>query len=305
MSVETKGGGVTTLSALTIDADKDWAAKGITNLKELAAGMAIGDLLVRNLTKLERLQPGPIGYGFTSAGPLHIPSWQPFPVAGVYYYPAPIMSSHTEAIKAVAQSVTKNAALASILKKAYSDDPADLIRRFDATLASAHAENVIAAVDESITKNARIKSGLSILCDGFVEETAAAAQTDHTAEARSGAANDLNLCPMSDTVLDKIYIGSNYKFWQAQIQVGTGGAGNWTNVTYYWNGAWAAVVDENDGSNSFQHGAGLKFISHTPQGDWALSNIMGMNLYWLMIRTDNWINRVTKPLGSQIWVAIA
>jgi hypothetical protein len=109
---------------------------------------------------------------------------------------------------------------------------------------------------------------------------------------------------MSDTVLDKIYIGSNYPFWQAQIQVGTNGAGNWTNVSYYWNGAWTAVVGENDGSNSFLQGTGLKFISHVPQGDWALSIIQGMNLYWMMVRTDNWVNRVTKPLGTQIWVAI-
>jgi len=94
---------------------------------------------------------------------------------------------------------------------------------------------------------------------------------------------------MSDTVLDKIYIGSNYPFWQAQIQVGTNGAGNWTNVAYYWNGAWTAAVDENDGSGDFCAGTGLKFVSHSPQGDWVQTAILGMNLYWMMIRTDNFV----------------
>jgi hypothetical protein len=223
------------------------------------------------------------------------------------YYPVIINSSLSVlALPAPAQSIGKNAPLVTVLKRAYDDQPADYIKRITPILSSAKSVTTIAAADQSIAKNAPIKNGVCLLCDGFVEETAAAVQTDHTAEAREGTANDLNLCPMSDTVLDKIYIGSNYIFWQAQIQVGTVGAGNWTNVIYYWNGAaWTAVIDENDGSSSFFHApSGMKFISHTPQGDWALLNIMGMNLYWIMVRTDNFVNRVTKPLGSQIWVAL-
>jgi hypothetical protein len=222
------------------------------------------------------------------------------------YFPATIDSTMATAIKAVAQLYNVDVTLLTELIYAYLDAPADLISRLTPVIGAVDAQNVIAAADHSSNHNAPMKGGLSLLVDGFVEETAAAVQTDHTAEAREATANDLNLCPMSDTVLDKIYIGSNYKFWQAQIRVGTVGAGNWTNVPYYWDGgAWAAVIDESDGSSSFFHApAGLKTITHTPQGDWALSVIQGMNLYWMMIRTDNYVNRVTKPLGTQIWVAI-
>ncbi len=199
----------------------------------------------------------------------------------------------------------ENAPLVTVYKQASGDAPADYISRRLATLGLVDAQSVHAGPDRSNNENAPLRAALSILCDGFVEETAAAVQTDKTAQARDATANDLNLCPMSDTVLDKIYVGSNYPFWQAQFLVGTVGAGNWTDVTYYWNGAWVAVVGEIDGTSSFLHApAGLKTITHTPQGDWALSVIQGMNLYWLMIRTDNFVNRITKPLGSQVWVAI-
>jgi hypothetical protein len=239
---------------------------------------------------------------WTSGGALIVPSWQP---GGTYlnrYFPATISSSKTLTITIPDQAINKNAPFTSLYVANYLDDVN--LELIDAVLASTDAETVKAAADQSVAKNAPFRAALSILVDGFVEETAAAVQTDHTAAARSAAANDLNLCPMSDTVLDKIYIGSNYPFWQAQIQVGTNGNGTWTNGVYYWNGAWTACVGPDDGSTSFLHGTGLKFITHTPQGDWALSVIQGMNLYWMMVRTDNYVARVTKPLGTQIWVAI-
>ncbi|MBA7568502.1 hypothetical protein ES708_10231 [subsurface metagenome] len=366
--------GLEKLSQLEIDADKDWLAKGITNIKEIAESMAKGDLAVRGNTVLVKFPPSTIGLVLTSAGPGHMLTWQPG-AALEFYLPVPVDLSHAEQIVPVDQSHNENAPLTSEHVQAYDDAPALLIRRRDSVLVLVDAASPIAAADKFIPRNAPHLSALSILCDGFVEEaafdvgthdaadsltimtdsaraawvvgalvgstiynttdgssgviTANTAQTatvlaliggvdqtwqngdayiirtDHTDQARDAAVNDLNLCPMSDTVLDKIYIGSLYPFWQAQFQVGTNGADNWTNEPYYWNGAWAACMGGVDGSNSFLHGTGLKFITHTPQGDWALSTIMGMNLYWMMIRTDVWTNRITKPLGTQVWVAIA
>ncbi len=303
MSLLTKGG-ITRLSELIIDADKNWQGMGISNLEELTLGMARGDLAVRGDAILRRLQPSTIGYILTSAGPLHIPSWQPAPGPLLYYFPVPIDLSHAEAIVAVNQSYNKNAPLATVNKLAYLDAPADMIKRLTPTVASVDAEAIV-IVNQSYNKNAPMGSDLSILVDGFVEETAAGVQTDHTAEARSGAAGDLNLCPMVPTVLDKIYIGSNYKFRRVWMNYSQAGVGNWTNAAYYWNGAWVACVGEDDQTSDFQAAAGIRRIDHTPQGDWALSVIQGMNLYWMMIRTDNFANQATKPLGSQIFVSIA
>ena len=69
--------GVTRLSGLEIDADKDWEGYGISNLKELAPDMQRGDILQRGDSGgLEKFSPGPIGFEVTSNGPGHEVSWQ-------------------------------------------------------------------------------------------------------------------------------------------------------------------------------------------------------------------------------------
>lgn len=100
--------GISKLSQLQIDADKDWAAFGITDLKQLALAMAKGDLVVRGDTVLIRLQPSTIGRVLTSAGPLHIPSWQPAGGGLKYYYPVLIELDHNEALVNVDALYNKN-----------------------------------------------------------------------------------------------------------------------------------------------------------------------------------------------------
>jgi hypothetical protein len=296
--------GITKLSQLQIDADKDWGGKGITNIRQIADGMALGHIIQHNGSILETLVPGTANYVLTSAGAGHRVAWAP---GGIYYhrfYPATLSSSVAIGLAAIAQSITKNTSLTLPYKFTYNDDPADLIKRITPTMDSSKSVTTIAASDQSIAKNAFARTDLSIPVDGFVEETAAGVQTDHTSQAKSATANDLNLCPMSDTVLDKIYIGSNFKFYRVWMTYGTAGIGNWTNVCYYWNGAWTVCVGEVDNTSNFLAAAGIRSISQTVQGDWALSNIMGYNLFWMMIRTDNFVNRTTKPLGTQIFVSI-
>jgi hypothetical protein len=74
--------GVTTLSRLAIDIDKDWQAKGITNIKEVAAGMAVGDIIYHDGSVIKKLEAGPSGYELLTGGPTHAPGWG-FPDVGV------------------------------------------------------------------------------------------------------------------------------------------------------------------------------------------------------------------------------
>ena len=62
-------GGITKLSELEIDADKDWQGHGVTNIAHLAAGMTKGSLV----------PAATIGHEFTSNGLLAMPSWEPPP----------------------------------------------------------------------------------------------------------------------------------------------------------------------------------------------------------------------------------
>ena len=68
-------GGITKLSELEIDTDKDWNSKGIFNLKELDAGMGKGDIVYHNGTRLAKLSPGTIGDELTSRDPFGI-GWE-------------------------------------------------------------------------------------------------------------------------------------------------------------------------------------------------------------------------------------
>ncbi len=86
MSLLTKGG-IERLSELIIDADKDWQAYGITNVKELAAAMGRGDMVVRGDDVLQRLPPGIAGHVLVSAGFLQIPAWSPVPGPAALYFP--------------------------------------------------------------------------------------------------------------------------------------------------------------------------------------------------------------------------
>jgi len=68
-------GGITKLSELLLDADKNWADFGITDIKEIVAGMTKGDLLFFDGAIISKVSPGPIGTMFTTQGPGAAPIW--------------------------------------------------------------------------------------------------------------------------------------------------------------------------------------------------------------------------------------
>ncbi len=289
------------LSTLQIDADKDWATKGITNIKQLAAAMAKGDLIVRGDTVLVRLQPGSIGLVLTSAGPLHIPTWSPGGGVLNRYLPVPIDLYNAEAVVPIDHTIAKGGHLNTTLITEYLDAPASNIKRIDPTIALTDAESVLAAADQNISKTGAFARAWSVqqLIDGAVADDGGVL-TDETAAAKSGAANDMTLLPAAPAVGDAYMLGSFYKANKFPLNIGTAGAGNWTLVMKYWNGAWVNCVDEVETTAQFQS-SGLKYWQHTPQVDWATSIISGLNLYWVRIEVTNFVNIVTQPKGTQAW----
>lgn len=63
------------LSELEIDTDKDWGGFGITNVKELAASMARGDILFFDGARLAKLAPDSIGTMLTTHDFGNDPTW--------------------------------------------------------------------------------------------------------------------------------------------------------------------------------------------------------------------------------------
>lgn len=73
--------GISKLSELTIDADKDMSGRGVYNLKELAPSMQKGDIIYKGAGGvLVKLSPGPIGYELTCHNPNHEISWEAPPI---------------------------------------------------------------------------------------------------------------------------------------------------------------------------------------------------------------------------------
>lgn len=66
---------VTKLSEVVVDADKNWLVFGITSLKELAAGMNKGDMVISDGTQLIILHPGSIGTNLIAHEVGNMPTW--------------------------------------------------------------------------------------------------------------------------------------------------------------------------------------------------------------------------------------
>ena len=237
-----------------------------------------------------------------------------FGVAGVMVpkvevsFPAVIALVDTEAIVPVDQSYNKNAPITSEHKQAYDDAPADYIKRLTPTVALSKT-HVIVPVNQSYNKNAPVGSqggvwvtpavGGAVLDDGGV-------QTDYTTEINNATANDVPLLPVAPLVVnDAFYFGLGQLWDQLWLTIGTAGVGNWTLVEEYWNGAaWAALTILKDETTQFMTAGTKLLVKWTRPGDWALSTILAMNLYWMRFRVSNVVAYTTQPLGTQGWCEV-
>ena len=67
--------GVNHLSQVGIDADKDWGGVGISDIKEIVAGMNVGDIIFHDGTRIQKLSPGPLGSELITLGIGNNPKW--------------------------------------------------------------------------------------------------------------------------------------------------------------------------------------------------------------------------------------
>ncbi|MBA7478563.1 hypothetical protein ES707_13990 [subsurface metagenome] len=306
MSLLVKGG-ITKLSELEIDADKDWLAQGITNIKEIAASMAKGDLAVRGNTVLVKFPPSSIGLVLTSAGPGHMLTWMPG-AALEFYLPVPIELTHAEAIVTVDQSHNEDAPIATSHVQNYLDDVAHYIKRLTPAILCPDAEAIVAA-DQSHNKNAPVASECAIefAVGGAILEEFGVGNTDYTTEINNVGANDVQLLPTTVAGLtenDAFYFGLDKKWGQLWLDIGVPAVGNFALAHEYWDGgAWvglAGVVD-----NTVEFGAAGKHnIKWTVPGDWALTVVDAKNLFWVRARVTNAVTYTTQPLGTQGWCEV-
>lgn len=247
---------ISALSELTIDADKDWLGYGISNIKELAASMASGDILFRGSSVIEKLTAGVGGQWLRTLGPCQDPEWAWIPgmiiVEAFFFLTLPEPTVSVAVASSPGGGVTATPSLAV---------PAPSI-----------SEVVEAGLPGAV--------GGALADDG-------GDQTDETAEANSPAANDMTLLPALPAVDDAYYFGlSNPWDWLA-LNIGRAGIGTWTIVWEYYNGAtWETLPGIYDTSNGFRNGGTQSVAFHRPN-DWATSSIMLMDLYWIRGRISS------------------
>ena len=293
--------GITKLSEMDIDADKDWHEFGITNLKQITDNMSKGDLAVKETGILVKIQPGGDGLVLTSQGPGKIPVWAPKGGNFKYYFPVTVALANAEAKVTVDRSNNINTPMATWHRENYLDDVPSWIKRLTPTVALVDGESAV-AVDRSKNTNVPITRqwGLKMLVDGALADDGGV-QTDETAAARSPTIDDMSLLPAAPAANDAYYFGWNYKFDWMWLNISTAGVGNWALIEEYWNGAaWTPCVDPVDRTTQFMAG-GLRRFSHTPQADWAATAVAGLTWYWIRYRVTNFVNISTQPKGAQSW----
>lgn len=307
MSLLVKGG-ITNLSELTIDADKNWQVKGITNLKEVASAMAKGDFPVRSNVILVRFAPGPIGFVLISGGPGHLPAWAPAPGPLKVWLPAWISLEHFEAIVEANQSHNENAPMTSEHEQAYLDAPADYIKRLTPAILCPDAQAIVAA-DQTHNENAPVASECALeYAVGGAKLEDGGAFTDFTTEINDVAANDVELLPVMTNgglvVDDAFYFGLDKKWGQLWLNIGVPAVGNFALAHEYWDGAaWSALPGIVDNTGEFAV-SGKHNMKWTVPGDWALKLVDGDNLYWIRARVTAVTTYTTQPLGTQGWCEV-
>ena len=299
-------GGISKLSELEIDTDKNWQSRGITNLGGVAAGMAVGHVVQQNGSILQTLSPGPAHTVLTSEGTGHLVAWAP---GGTYFdrfLPVSIGLEYGEGLITPDASKELMTAIASSFAKAYGDAPGDYIKRLAPALALLDAESILTP-DDAHQETPAMGTGysLKIGVDGAVADDGGV-QTDETPAAQSPTQNDMTLLPATPAVNDAYYFGHAKKFDVMWLDIGTQGDGVWVISWEYWNGAaWAALTGLVDNTNGLTALAGLHDVSFTRPGDWTATNVGGVTgLYWIRARVSSYTSVNTQPLSNQAWVEI-
>lgn len=176
---------ITKLSHLQIDADKDWGGKGITNIRQVADGMAQGHVVQHNGAILESLPPGLANYVLTSAGTGRRVVWAPGGTFFNRFYPIVIGLGRTAApftpsrSKQVAAAMRVAPGYAGGLHPGWFDTQRPAIALANTVVAAFAAPRAAAkGPGVSTARTVELPVGGAVADDGGV-------QTDETAAAKS------------------------------------------------------------------------------------------------------------------------
>lgn len=312
--------GITRLSQIEIDADKDWQGFGISNLREVAEAMEHGDMAFKTaLTSILAKLPPVYGVG---ANYLHAksigggrfePEWTDIQDLIVYITgglnrviaaPALFVPDLPSASRqAIASSSPPGMTSEKILSlpdlPAITDVGLDAVADPDGPLAGSYA---LAAPDLptiSSGLSTRHPIGGAVVDDGGV-------QVNETTAANNSISNDMTLLPAVPAQNDAHYFGYSALWDYLRLKMDTPGVGTWTINWEYWNGAaWLSLGGISDPTSGFRPPATGEYeIAFTRPADWATLVVSGLTLYWIRGRVSAFTSITTQPTGTQAWIWI-
>lgn len=177
--------GITKLSQLQIDTDKDWGGKGISNIRQIAEGMVKGHVIQHNGLILETLHPGQANYVLTSAGSGQKVVWAPGGTFFNRFYPTVISLSRSAAVfnpprsKGVSAPMSVAIGYADGLNPAWFKTQRPAITLMNSVIGAYSAPRVTSKTPAvSIARTVELPVGGAIADDGGV-------QADETGAAKS------------------------------------------------------------------------------------------------------------------------
>jgi hypothetical protein len=131
--------------------------------------------------------------------------------------------------------------------------------------------------------------------------------TDYTTQFNNTGANDVPLMPVVEELNDAFYFGSDNRYYELKLNIGTAGAGgaNLIDWEYYGSGGWTQFFPT-DSTNEFTT-SGINTVDSNmnadDMNDWSKTTINGSSQYWIRARS-NGTGYTTQPILNQGWVRI-
>lgn len=139
--------------------------------------------------------------------------------------------------------------------------------------------------------------------DGFIAHVQVPpVDTDETAAANSGTANDMDLLPVALSGNgDGCYFGLATLFDWLVVNVSTPGVGSYVIAWKYWNGTqFVALTTFNDTTAHFKT-AGIVRAQFARPVDWASTTISSITAYWIKAEVASGA-MTTQPKGQQAFI---
>ncbi len=298
--------GIARLSQLEIDADKNWQAREITNLKTIAEAMGHGDIAFRGTGVIERLiADAGKGYNFLrSRGPGLSPVWQDieslvqYMTGAVNRAVAFDLSIFSPAISQISQQASSPPGRTAF-GVLFPPEPAITLDTLTGPGGAVASSPSLDVPTPGVSGQAAIGApvGGAVADDGGV-------QTDETVQTNNDTTNDMTLLPPVPAVNDAYYFGRSSLWDWLELMMGTAGNGIWDIDWEYWNGAWAPLADIVDNTSGFRV-TGARLVTFTRPLDWVQTTVSGIaNLYWIRARVSTYTSVVTQPKGTRAFTWI-